>query len=104
VAGSDTAGTITLVTAALSDPRSNSDLVQLTFAMPYAQPPIVLVLPANDAAWSLHFGRFLRHGHAASVRLRQADVTTTGFPLRSGVTSLPRKGDVYQFNYLCIGV
>jgi hypothetical protein len=62
------------------------------------------VMPANDAAWALHFGRFLPHGHAASVRLRQADVTPTAFALRVGVTALPRDAEVYQFNYHCIGV
>jgi hypothetical protein len=61
-------------------------------------------MPANDAAWALLFGRFLKAGHAASVRLRHADVTTTGFALRVGVTTLPREAETYVWNYMSIGV
>ncbi len=103
VTGNDTAGSITLTVAALAARRSHSEVVRLTFAVPYAAPPIVLVMPANDAAWALLFGRFVRHGHAASVRLRQEDVTETSFVLRVGVTSLPREGDTYAWNYMVVG-
>ena len=104
VAGNDNAGTLTLTVAALAARRSNSEVLRLTFATAWTQPPVVTLMPANDAAWALLFGRFLHHGHAASVRLRQADVTTTDFPLRVGVTSLPREAETYSWNYMALGV
>lgn len=103
VSGSDTAGSITLSVAALAERRSNSEILRLTFAVAFAAAPVVIVSPSNDAAWALHFGRFLRNGHAASVRVRQSDVTTTGFPLRVGVTRLPSDAATYSWNYLAIG-
>jgi len=103
VVGNDNAGTLTLTTAARAARRSHSEILRLTFAVPYAAPPVVTLMPANDAAWSLYYGRFLRHGHPSSVRLLQAAVSTTGFPLSVGTTALPRAGEVYQFTYHCIG-
>jgi hypothetical protein len=103
VVGTDSAGTITLTTAARAARRSNSEVLRLTFAAAWTAPPICTITPANDAAWALLFGRFLPHGQAASVRLRQADVTTTSFALRVGVTSLPREAEVYQWNYIAVG-
>ena len=90
VSGQDRAGTITLTTASFQDRRSHSEVLRLTFAAAYTTAPRVLLMPANDAAWTLP---------PATIRLRQADVTTTGFPLRSGVTRLPRQGEVYQWTY-----
>jgi hypothetical protein len=103
VAGNDNAGTISLAVQALAARRSNSEVLRLTFAVPYAQPPICTLMPANDAAWALLFGRFLKDGHAASVRLRQADVSTTAFALRVGVTSLPREAETYAWSYIVLG-
>ncbi len=103
VTGTDRAGTVTLTTVARQPRRSHSAVLQLTFQTPYAVAPVVLLSPANDAAWALLCGRFVAAGHAASVRLRQADVTTTGFPLRVGVTSFPREGDSYQWTFVVIG-
>jgi hypothetical protein len=103
VAGSDSAGTITLRTAALAAHRSNCEVVRVTFGQAFAVPPIVVLAAANNAAWSLYYGRFLRHGYAASVRLLQDAVSTTGFPLSVGTTSLPSDAAVYTWNYLAVG-
>jgi hypothetical protein len=103
VAGTDTAGYLELTTASGQARRSQSEVLRVTFATAYSTPPVVVICPANDAAWSLLFGRFLPQGHAASVRLRREDVSTTGFPLRVGVTSLPREAETYAWSYLVMG-
>lgn len=101
VSGSDRAGVLTLTTAALADHRSNSDVLNVTFASPYAAPPVVIIAPANDAAWSLLYGRFSEH--PCSVRLVQSRVTTTTFVLSVGVTSLPRSGESYAWTFTSTG-
>jgi hypothetical protein len=103
VSGNDNAGTITLSVAALAERRSNSEVLRLTFAAAWTAAPIVVISAANNAAWSLYYGRFLRHGHPASVRLLQDAVTETSFALSVGVTSLPREAAVYQWNFLAVG-
>ena len=101
ISGSDRAGTVTLTTAALADHRSNSDVLTVTFASPYAAPPVVISTPANAAAYGLREGRFQRH--PCSVRLIQSRVTTTSFSLRVGVTALPREGDTYAWTFTSTG-
>ncbi len=101
VSGTDSAGTITLTTAARVARRSHSAVVQLTFAAAWPAAPRVLLTPANDAAMALEAGRL--QGPPCRVRIRQADVTTTGVTLRVGVTRLPREADTYVWNYLAVG-
>ena len=101
VRGSDTAGVLTLTTAAVADHRSNSDLLTVTFHTAYSTAPLVQVQPANAAAYGLREGRFQRH--PCSVRLVQSRVTTTGFPLSVGVTSVPREGNTYLWSYVAVG-
>jgi len=101
VRGSDRAGVLSLTTAARADHRSNSDVLTVTFHTAWTAPPLVQVQPANDAAYGLLYGRFT--AHPCSVRLVQSRVTTTGFPLAVGVTSLPREGDTYLWSYVAVG-
>jgi hypothetical protein len=90
VSGTDRAGTLTLTTASGQARRSHSAVLTLTFAAAYPAQPVVTLTPANDAAWALPVG---------TVRLRQADVTTTTFTLRSGRTRLPRARETFQWTY-----
>jgi predicted amino acid-binding ACT domain protein len=101
VSGTDRAGTVTLVTAALADHRSNAEVLRLTFATAWTAAPLVQVQPANAAAYALREGRFTKH--PVSVRLIQSAVTTTTFVLSVGVTSLPRAGDTYAWTYTSTG-
>jgi hypothetical protein len=104
VVGTDSAGSITLSVAALATRRSNSEICRLTFGTAWTAPPVVLIQPSNDAAYALAFGRFVRPGHAVSVRLVQGAVTSTGWALRVGSQTLPSAAAVYQWSYLSIGV
>jgi hypothetical protein len=101
VSGSDRAGTLSLTTAALADHRSNSDVLTVTFAAAWAAAPLVLVQPANAAAYGLREGRFQRH--PCSVRLVQSRVLTTSFSLSVGVTALPREGETYVWTFISTG-
>ena len=101
VSGSDRAGVLTLTTAALAEHRSNSAVLTVTFAAAWTAAPLVQVQPANDAAYGLLSGRFTTH--PCPLRLLQSAVTTTGFSLGVGVTSLPRAGDTFTFTYVCTG-
>lgn len=95
VAGTDTAGSITLVCSVLDTPGANSTILTVTFAQAFAATPSVLLMPANDAAWALVY---------SSVRARQADVTTALFTLRSGTVPLPAlTAATYIYNYHVVG-
>ena len=91
VSGRDAAGTLSLTTASAQARRSHSAVLTLTFHTAYAAAPRLTLTPINDAAWALAPG---------TIRVRQADVTTTGFTLRSGRDRLPRPGDTYQWTYV----
>ena len=101
VRGADMAGVLTLTTADRVERRSNSDVLTVTFHTPWTAAPLVLVQPANAAAYALRDGRWTQH--PCSVRLLQSAVTTTGFPLSVGVTSLPREGNTYVWSYTATG-
>lgn len=94
VVGRDCAGTITLNTSNADTPLANSTILTLTFNALHAAAPVVLIMPANDAAWALAY---------SIVRCRQADVSVTVFTLRSGSTPLPAMTTAtYIWNYIAI--
>lgn len=101
VSGTDRAGRITLTTAALADHRSNAEVLRVTFATPYTTAPVVQLMPSNDAAYALREGRWTKH--PVSVRVVTADVSTTGFAVSVGVTSLPRDGQMYTWTFVTLG-
>jgi hypothetical protein len=97
IVGSDLAGTITLTTSVADTPIVAATIVALTFSIAYTAPPIVLMMPANDAAWNLTYG---------TAVLRQVDVTGTAFTIRSGSSAtLPATtAAVYVWNYMVMGI
>lgn len=90
VSGSDLAGILTLTTAFGQARRSHSLLLTLTFAAAWSPAPVVVLSPANSAAYRLAPG---------TVRVLGSDVGTTGFSLRSGTPCLPRDAATFTWNY-----
>lgn len=91
ISGTDLAGTIQITTDAADTPGASSDLCTITFNVPYSGAPVVMIEPANDAAWNLVHG---------IVRIRNSDTTASVFKIRSGPTPLPAlTGETYLFNY-----
>jgi hypothetical protein len=80
VSGTDLSGIITLVTSTFDTPSASSDVCTVTFNKAYGVAPKFWFTPSNDAAWDLAYG---------IVRMRQSDITTALFKLRSGPTPLP---------------
>ena len=98
ISGTDTAGTIVLTTHVMDTPSASSDVCETTFSLPYGVPPIVLFMSANDAAWSLMYTA------TQGLRVRQADVTTTSWKIRSGPAALPALTSAeYRYNYHVLG-
>lgn len=94
VTGSDVAGLIVVNTDAADTPSANADIVTLTFNTAYATVPYVIVVSSNDATANLSYGVW---------RIRQSDVTTSIFKIRSGATPLPATtAAAYNFNYMVV--
>jgi hypothetical protein len=95
VVGSDISGTVTLTTSALDTPSASAVIVTLTFAQSYPVAPTVIIMPSSDTAWNLAYG---------VIRLRESDVTTAVFTIRSGSTPLPATtAATYTINYQVMG-
>lgn len=77
VVGNDRSGTITVGVSALDTPLPSAVIASIVFSDPWPIVPRVLLTPANDAAAS------------AVAFVRQAEVTVTGFTVRSGPAGLP---------------
>lgn len=96
ITGNDMAGVIELTTDVADIPDPSELIVEVTFAVDYGTPPVVQIMPANDAAWDLIYG---------IARLRQADTTGTAFQIRSGAVPLPATtAQTYVWNYQVIGL
>ena len=92
LSGTDSAGVLSLTTASGQARRSHAAVLTLTFHTAWSPAPVVLLQPANAAAWALAPG---------TVRVLRSDMGSTAFTVRSGTSRLPRDGDLYQFSYQC---
>lgn len=95
IEGTDATGLVTLTTA--GTPVSNAILVVVTFAVPYKVRPVVLLQPANSAAWALVFAA------TQGLRLLHADTTLATWTLRSGPMAFPTGVATYQYTYHVLG-
>ena len=71
-------------------------LFDVTFPVPYTNKPMVLCLPANRAT------SVAQAAAASAVTVPDADISVNGFKLRSGTSTPPANGQVYQWYFLVI--
>lgn len=94
ISGTDTSGTITVVTNVADTPSASADIATITFSTVYGSAPRIIIQTANDTAGNLTYGIW---------RYRQSDTTTALFKIRSGATPLPATtAATYVFNYMVI--
>lgn len=94
IVGTDTSGTITVITSVADTPAANADIATITFSTVYGSAPKIIIETANDTSANLTYGIW---------RYRQSDTTTTLFKIRSGATPLPATtAATYIWNYMVI--
>lgn len=75
----------------------NLEVARFDFPVAYASAPRVLMIPASRQAWAL------QAANATACNVPDADVTTTGFKLRSGVTTPLVDGTQYTWVFMVFG-
>lgn len=73
------------------------EVATFNFPVAYASAPRVVMIPASRRAWEL------QSGNATACDVPEADVTTTGFKLKSGFTTPLADGLTYTWVFLVFG-
>lgn len=85
------------LTVAGAPTGGNLEVATINFPVAYASAPRVVMIPTSRQAWAL------QAANATACNVPDADVSTTGFKLRSGVTTPLVDGTQYSWVFMVFG-